>query len=122
MNWQCIVNEVVKEAMSAKWRDYALSRLPQVPGWTLQKPKGFDPGSAAIYFGTTEGGIQVKVTVDKMKGVWRVENNDPERTTDEKVTIEDNIVGLDQESVEFALNEAMEAMEARDRQQQVDRT
>lgn len=103
MDWQGIVNEVVKEAMSAKWRDYALARLPDITGWKLQKPKGFGAGSEATYSGTTRGGIRVKVTVDKMGGVWRVEGGG--------VTIEDDITGLDQRSVGFALSEATDALD-----------
>lgn len=105
MDWQGIVNEVVKEAMSAKWRDWALARLPDVTGWKLQKPRGFEGGSEATYSGTTKGGIPVKVTVDKMRGVWQVEGGG--------VSIEDEITGLDKKSVEFALSEAGEALDQR---------
>lgn len=103
MDWQSIVNKVVKEAMTAKWRDYALARLPEVAGWKLQKPKGFGQGSKAVYSGKTKGGIPLRVTVDKANGVWIAEASGLKE--------EDEIVGLDQKSVEFALNEAAEAMD-----------
>lgn len=102
MDWQGIVNEVVKEAASAKWRDYALARLPEVSGWKLQKPKAFGQGSEAVYSGTAKGGIPLRVIVDKANGVWRAEAGG--------LSEEDDIIGLDQRSVEFALNEAAEAM------------
>lgn len=103
MNWQGIVNEVVKEAMTAKWRDYALTRLPEVDGWRLQKPKAFGQGSEAVYSGKTKGGIPLRVTVDKANGVWIAEAGGLKER--------DEITDLDQTSVEFALNEAAEAMD-----------
>lgn len=103
MDWQGIVNEVVKEAMTAKWRDFALARLPEVPGWKLQKPKSFGQGSEAVYSGTTKGGIPLRVVVDKADGVWRAEAGG--------LSEQDEITGLDQRSVEFALSEAAEAMD-----------
>ncbi len=103
MDWQGIVNEVVKEAMTAKWRDYALARLPEVAGWKLQKPKPFGQGSEAVYSGNTKGGIPLRVTVDKAEGVWVAEAGG--------LREQDEIAGLDQRSVELALNEAAEAMD-----------
>jgi len=103
MDWQGIVNDVVKEAMTAKWRDFALTRLPEVQGWRLEKPRAFAQGSEAVYSGNTKGGTPVKVTVDKMNGVWRVEADG--------VSLEDGITDLDQSSVEFALSEAAEAVD-----------
>lgn len=103
MDWQSIVNNVVKEAMSAKWRDYALARLPEITGWKLQKPRGFGKGSDAVYTGTSPNGIPLKVTVDKMNGIWRVEGGG--------ISIEDEITGLDQKSVAFALSEAGTALD-----------
>lgn len=103
MDWQSIVNKVVKEAMTAKWRDYALSRLPEVEGWKLQKPKTLGQGSEAVYSGKTKGGILLKVTVDKANGVLIAEAGG--------LREQDEIAGLDQKSVEFALNEAAEAMD-----------
>lgn len=105
MDWQAIVNEVVKEAMTSKWRDFALTRLPEVAGWTLQKPKAFAPGSEAVYSRSTPGGVRLRVVVDKMNGVWRVESDG--------VKLEEGITDLDQTSVEFALSEAVAAVDAR---------
>lgn len=105
MNWQGIVDEVVKEAMTAKWRDYALTRLPEVAGWKLQKPKAFGQGSEAVYSGTTKDGIPLRVIVDKANGVWRAEAGG--------LSEEDAITGLDQRNVEFALSEAAGAMDDR---------
>lgn len=103
MDWQGIVKDAVKEAMTAKWRDYALARLPEVAGWKLQKPRTFGQGSEAIYSGKTKGGIPLRVTVDKANGVWRAEAGG--------LSEEDAIIGLDQKSVEFALSEAAGAMD-----------
>ncbi len=103
MDWQGIVNDVVKEATSAKWRDYALARLPEVAGWKLQKPKAFGQGNEAVYSGTTKGGIPLRVVVDKANGVWRAEAGG--------LSEQDDIAGLDQKSVAFALSEAAEAMD-----------
>jgi len=103
MNWQGIVSDVVKEAMTAKWRDYALTRLPEVSGWKLQKPKAFGQGNEAIYSGTTKSGVPLRVTVDKANGVWVAEAGG--------LREQDEITSLDQKSVEFALSEASEAMD-----------
>jgi hypothetical protein len=103
MDWQRIIREATKEAASAKWRDYALTRLPEVPGWSLSKPRGFGGGSEAVYAGQTKGGIQLKVTVDKGKGVWRAEAGG--------LVVEDDIAGLDAGAVQHALGEAAEAMD-----------
>jgi len=103
MDWQRIVNEVIKEAATSKWRDYALTRLPEVAGWKLQKPKAFGQGSEAVYSGKTKSGLPLRVVVDKAKGVWRAEAGG--------LSEEDAIDGLDQKSVEFALSEAAEAMD-----------
>lgn len=102
MDWQGIAREVVKEAMSSRWRDYALSKLPDIPGWRLQKPKGLADGDA-VYTGRTKGGIPVKVTVNKMNGVWQVEGGG--------LSVEDEINGLDQKNVQFALDEASTAVD-----------
>ena len=102
MDWQGIVKKVVKEAMSARWRDYAMSRLPDIPGWRLQKPSGLTEGDA-VYTGKTKGGILVKVTADKTSGVWRVDGGG--------LKVEDDITGFDPKSVQFALDEASTAVD-----------
>ena len=103
MDWQKIVREAAREAASAKWRDYALTRLPEVPGWNLSKPKGFGGGTDAVYVGQTKGGIPLKVTVDKSKGVFRAEAGG--------LAVEDDIADLDAGAVQHALGEAAEAMD-----------
>jgi hypothetical protein len=103
MDWQKIVREATKEAASARWRDYALTRLPEVSGFTLSKPKGFGAGTEAVYTGQTRAGIPLKVTVDKSKGVWRAEAGG--------LFVEDDIVDLDADAVQHALGEAAEALD-----------
>lgn len=104
-DWQRIIREVTKEAASAKWRDYALARLPEVPGWRLTKPRGFGGGTEAIYEGRTKAGVPLRVTVDKANGVWRAEAGG--------MSVEDDISGLDAGAVGHALGEATEAMDQR---------
>jgi len=103
MDWQKIVREATKEAASARWRDYALTRLPEVPGFTLSKPKGFGPGTEAIYTGQTKGGVPLTVTVDKFKGTLRAEAGG--------LVVEDDIADLDADAVQHALGEAAAAMD-----------
>jgi len=107
MDWQNVIrtatDEASKEAASAKWRDYALARLPEINGWKLDKPKAFGAGSKATYTGQTKGGLPLRVTVDKGKGVWVAEAGG--------LQVEDDIAGLDARSVKFALDEAADAMD-----------
>jgi len=103
MDWQKIVREAAREAASSAWRDYALARLPEVPGWSLSKPKGFGGGTNAVYTGQTRGGIPLKVTVDKFKGVLRAEAGG--------LVVEDDIADLDADAMQHALGEAAEAMD-----------
>jgi len=103
MDWQKIVREATREAASARWRDYALTRLPEVSGWSLSKPKGFGGGVEAVYTGQTKAGIPLKVTVDKSNGVFRAEAGG--------LVVEDDIADLDADTVQHALGEAAEAMD-----------
>jgi len=103
MDWQKIVREATREAASARWRDYALARLPEVSGWRLSKPKGFGGGTDAVYAGQTKAGIPLKVTVDKAKGTWRAEAGG--------LVVEDDIADLDAGAVQHALGEAAAAMD-----------
>lgn len=103
LDWQNVIRMAVREAGSSKWRDFALSRMPDIPGWTSDKPRGFSEATEVTYRGTTKTGVPLTVTLDKAKGVWRAEAGG--------LVIEDEVVNVDARSVKFALEEAAEAMD-----------
>lgn len=109
LDWQNIIRTATTAAGTAKWRDYALARLPEVSGWTVQKPRALGGGDEATYSGKTKAGIPLKVTVNKGRGVWRVESGE--------IRLEDDIDGLEQQDVELALSEAAETVDQKIQEQ-----